>query len=361
MTPIIRNLVALLPFSFTLKFNDGESQAQQQVKVESLAPKANYHLSKHYIGDDFFKGFDWKTIDDPTHGKVNYVSQTEARQKNLSYVSDHHTFVMRTDYHHKVENGKRGRDSVRIESKDTFENGVYILDLLHMPSGCGTWPAFWTSTIGHWPEGGEIDIMEGVDGKGTNQGTLHTTSGCTMPSNVDETGQQLKTDCAVQGANNEGCGVKDKRQDSFGPAFNKDNGGWYAMQRSNSGIKMWFWPRDGHPPADVKTGPANIDPSKWGKPFANFPSTHCDMKQHFGKHRIIINTSLCGDWAGAVYSRQGCPSTCEAHVMNDPAAFREAYWKIRGLRVYTEKARESGYVNDGDYSVDDEVVAFEDY
>ncbi|WWC85982.1 uncharacterized protein L201_000853 [Kwoniella dendrophila CBS 6074] len=361
MSPIIRNIVALLPFSFTLNIVD----QPQQVDLDTTA--SNYSLHKHYSGSEFFSGFDWKTFNDPTHGKVNYVSQAEAKHKNLSYVSDHNTFVMRTDYHHKVEPGQRGRDSVRIESKENFDNGIYILDVLHLPSGCGTWPAFWTSTTGHWPEGGEIDIIEGVNGKDTNQGTLHTTPGCTMPTNVDATGQQLRTDCAVHGNDNQGCGVKDRREDSFGPSFNKDQGGWYAMQRSNSGIKMWFWSRkNGNVPADVKTGPATVDPSKWGKPFANFPSTHCDMKQHFGKHKIIINNSLCGDWAGAVYQQQGCPLTCDQHVMNDPAAFRESYWKIRALRVYTENNRELDYEGEADddydnYAVDDMVVYSEEY
>ncbi|WVW81993.1 hypothetical protein I302_103998 [Kwoniella bestiolae CBS 10118] len=359
MSPILRNIVALLPFSLTLNINE---QPQFQ-EVEA----SRYRLSKHYYGNQFFDGFDWKTFNDPTHGRVNYVSETEARRKNLSYVSDHNTFVMRTDYHHRVEPGQRGRDSVRIESRDTFDNGIYILDVLHMPTGCGTWPAFWTSTTGHWPQGGEIDIIEGVNGKGTNQGTLHTTPGCTMPQNMDGTGQQLRTDCAVHGNDNQGCGVKDRRPDSFGPAFNKDQGGWYAMQRSNSGIKMWFWSRDSQVPPDVKTGPANVDPSKWGKPFANFPSTHCNMREHFGKHRIIFTLSLCGDWAGAVYNQQGCPETCEIHVNNSPAAFRDAYWKIRGLRVYTDTAREFDYEGDGseleyededDYSVEDEVVFY---
>ncbi|WWD09153.1 hypothetical protein V865_007275 [Kwoniella europaea PYCC6329] len=368
MSPILRNIVALLPFSFTLNINDQSQSPEVDMNVD--AAFARYRLAKHYYGKDFFDGFDWKTFDDPTHGRVNYVSENEAKQRNLSYVSDHNTFVMKTDAHRRVAPGGRGRDSVRIESKDTFDNGIYILDVLHMPTGCGTWPAFWTSTTGHWPEGGEIDIIEGVNGKGTNQGTLHATPGCTMPQNMDATGQLLKTDCAVHGNDNQGCGVKDKRSDSFGPAFNKDQGGWYAMQRSISGIKMWFWPRDGQVPSDVKTGPASVDPSKWGKPFANFPSTHCNMRQHFGKHRIILNISLCGDWSGAVYNQQGCPGTCATYVDNDPAAFREAYWKIRGLRVYADNARELDYEGDhieleyageNDHFVDDEVVYFDEY
>ena len=55
----------------------------------------------------------------------------------------------------------RGRDSIRISSKRAFDESVVIIDLEHMPHGCGTWPAFWTlSQEGPWPTGGEIDIIE---------------------------------------------------------------------------------------------------------------------------------------------------------------------------------------------------------
>lgn len=36
----------------------------------------------------------------------------------------------------------RGRPSIRLESKDTFDQGLFIADFLHMPpSHCGLWPA----------------------------------------------------------------------------------------------------------------------------------------------------------------------------------------------------------------------------
>lgn len=40
--------------------------------------------------------------------------------------------------------------------------GISVIDLEHMPSGCGTWPAFW-SVGPNWPSAGEIDIIEGVN------------------------------------------------------------------------------------------------------------------------------------------------------------------------------------------------------
>jgi len=52
-------------------------------------------------------------------------------------------------------NGGPGRPSVRIVSDNTYTHGLFVLNLAHMPQGCGTWPAFWL--LGpDWPSHGEI-------------------------------------------------------------------------------------------------------------------------------------------------------------------------------------------------------------
>lgn len=86
-----------------------------------------------------------------------------------------------------------GRQSVRIHSKDLFDDMVLIMKASWMPVGCGcvyansTWPAFWTCARGNWPNGGEIDVVEGVSGFGSNQASLHTQPGCAMPQNANST------------------------------------------------------------------------------------------------------------------------------------------------------------------------------
>ena len=68
-------------------------------------------------------------------------------KNNLTHASDT-TFTMRADTKKVIESedGMRGRDSIRIASKQHYEDSVVVLDLMHMPTGCGTWPAFWTVT-----------------------------------------------------------------------------------------------------------------------------------------------------------------------------------------------------------------------
>lgn len=44
----------------------------------------------------------------------------------------------------------RGRPSIRIESKATYDHGLFIADFLHMPpSHCGLWPACKSTNSNH--------------------------------------------------------------------------------------------------------------------------------------------------------------------------------------------------------------------
>jgi len=54
----------------------------------SLSQRAigkTFYLKDQWRGNDFFQGWNWETENDPSHGRVNYVSQGEARSKHLAY------------------------------------------------------------------------------------------------------------------------------------------------------------------------------------------------------------------------------------------------------------------------------------
>ncbi|KIK68640.1 glycoside hydrolase family 16 protein [Collybiopsis luxurians FD-317 M1] len=299
----------------------------------SLVLAASYSVQDTYIGQAFLNDFTVQNIADPTHGRVNYVDAATAARDNLTYASSTN-FIARADFTTVLNPSGPGRNSVRLMSNKQYQLGtVLVANLNHMPEGCGTWPAFWT--VGeNWPNNGEIDIIEGVNNVGNNQGTLHTSSGCTMPSSRSQTGAALQNDCNTAVNSNAGCGVSFGSR-SFGPSFNTNGGGWYAMELTSGFVKIWFWARGSSVPSDVSAGSSTINTDNWGTPVAYFPNTSCSLSSHFGPQNIIINLTFCGDWAGAVYGSDNCPSTCTDYVNNNPSAFQNAYFDFLSLRAYT--------------------------
>ncbi|KAG6918970.1 hypothetical protein DXG01_010209 [Tephrocybe rancida] len=288
-------------------------------------------LEKKFEGDNFLDG-SWNFFDkdDPTHGKVNYQNANAAKSKGLAVVKDGQ-LVLSVDDTTQLRPGDK-RDSVRISSKDTYNGGLFIADFAAMPVGCSVWPAWWT--VGpNWPEGGEIDILEGVHNSDVNQYTLHTGAGCSSDPTAKSTGKIQGTTCASSGSDNSGCAYRDSDPRSYGQGFNDAKGGVYAHVWDSAGIKIWHFARDDiHD--DIKAG--TPDPSSWGSPAAFFPTTSCDVSKYFHDHVLTIDTTLCGDWAGATYGSSGCPGTCDEAVA-DPKNFVNAKWKINYIAVYQQK------------------------
>jgi hypothetical protein len=293
-----------------------------------------YKLSDTVAGFDFYNFFNWEAISDPTHGRVNYVDKDTSRKLNLTYACED-TFVLRADSTHVLDPKGPGRNSVRIISKKAYNKHVAIFDVRHMPQGCGTWPAIWEVKGPNWPTGGEIDIVEGVNDQTPNAATLHTTAGCTMPPSRLETGLPVSSDCNWEVNFNKGCSVTFPTLNSYGPPFNAAGGGWFGFERTATYFKVWFWSRhDPTVPFDVASGAPFADPSYWGVPTAFFPNTDCDFAKHFQDHNIVINLTLCGDWAGNAYSQSNCPSTCVDYVNKNPKAFKHAYFDFASIRIY---------------------------
>lgn len=313
---------------------------------------SQFYLQDEWIGEDFYTGWNFETENDPTNGRVNYLSQADAISKNLTYVEDG-AFFMRADDVSIVSASARGRDSIRITSPTAYNDSITVLDLQHMPAGCSTWPAFWTlSQNGPWPQGGEIDIIEGVNLNTHNQATLHTTSNCTMPPDLwrePQLGATATTNCDAAVNYNAGCGVTfNDTSTSYGAGFNQAGGGFFVMYRASDSVKIWFFSREDEDIPDViRNGPQCDEPvypdATWGAPDANFPfyPQYCDYDTHFNAHEMVFDLTFCGDWAGNVWPTSGCGSgTCSDYVNNNPAAFAEAYWEVNSLRVYTPQGQQ---------------------
>ncbi|KAI5122192.1 hypothetical protein M0805_007089 [Coniferiporia weirii] len=301
-----------------------------------LVSAATYNLKDNFVGEGFYSGFTFEAIADPTQGRVNYVDQATAVADNLTFASSD-TFIMRADSTTTLSASGPGRNSVRIKSDNTYTTHVVVFDMRHMPQGCGTWPAAWETLEDGWPASGEVDIVEGVNDVSPNQSTLHTSPDCTMPGGIEQTGTALLTDCDSNANGNSGCGVHNNKANNYGPDFNSAGGGWYAMERTTSFIRVFFWSRgDSSVPSGVSGGTSSIDTDNWGEPVALFPNTDCDLASHFGENNIIINLTFCGSWAGidSIYSSSGCPGDCVDYVNNNPSAFTDAYFDFAAVRVY---------------------------
>ncbi|TBU31022.1 concanavalin A-like lectin/glucanase domain-containing protein [Dichomitus squalens] len=298
---------------------------------------ATYTLVREYSGSSFFTGWDfYGNYDNLTNGDVTWVTQANATQSKLSYVDDAGHAIIKVDNTTFVPYNYK-RDSVRITSTDYFSVGsVFVFDANHLPYGCSVWPSFWTKGQ-NWPIGGEIDIIEAVNRMTYNQMALHTQDGCTQPSSVTQSGTTGSTNCTQDA----GCTVAENQSNSYGDNFANAGGGVWAAQLDVSGIFIWFWTR-ASVPSSVSGAKKSIDTSSWGTPSAAYPSSSCNITEFFTPQQLVIDITLCGDWAGgaSVYEStcggDGSATACYINnVINNGSNYADAYFSINYVKVFS--------------------------
>ncbi|KAJ4486161.1 glycoside hydrolase family 16 protein [Lentinula aciculospora] len=300
-----------------------------------------------YSGSTFFDNFSFYTGADPTHGTVNFLNATAAFSDSLAYVQDDGIVIMKGDNTTTLDEGVN-RNSVRISSNKQYNTGLFILDINQAPWGCGVWPAFWTVGGGTWPLTGEIDIIEGVHDNEHNQVTWHTGPNCTLTPEGNFTGTIVQTNgvnntsCDGDDNDNAGCGVTEWSRASYGPFFDQQGGGVFAMKWDENGIAVWSFYRAAIP-QDIQAGSPN--PSGWGDPVAALEAGGCDPISNFVNHSIIFDITFCGDWAGNSYATSGCPGTCSEQLM-EPSNFDNATWSINFIKVFRKQLL-SGQITGG--------------
>ncbi|KAI0004307.1 glycoside hydrolase family 16 protein [Russula compacta] len=315
--------------------------------ITSGSEKFLWVIQDIYNASNFFQSFSFFTGEDPTHGTVTYVDEPTAFADNLSYISWDGKVIMKGDDTTTLQSGQN-RNSVRVSSNAIYNTGLFILDINRAPWGCGVWPAFWTLGNGNWPTTGEIDIIEGVHDNEHNQVTWHTSAGCMLTPSSNFTGtivqqnNQSYLDCEGS-ATLPGCGVIEWSQASYGPTFDAQGGGVFAMKWDQDGISVWNFYRVAIP-EDILAGIPN--PDNWPLPTATLEPAGCDPLKYFVNHSIIFeDITFCGDWAGNSYATSGCPGTCPQRLM-DPSNFVNASWSINTLKVYRRQSI-IGVVNAG--------------
>lgn len=300
-------------------------------------PAQSYLLAEKWQGDSFLEHIEFFTGADPTNGYVTYQNQSSAESSGLFKVTSSGSMYLGVDHTNTLDPNGAGRDSVRVESKLFYKQGLYIVDIEHMPgSVCGTWPAFW-SVGPRWPQDGEIDIVEGVNKNEYNEIVLHTSGSCGISADNDMTGTVSSTECG-EASGTIGCVVKGKNGTS-GTPFNEQGGGVYALERTSEFIKIWYFPRDSIPESITKGTP---DTAHFGTPMAHLQGS-CDFGEHFSAQKLIFNTDFCGDWAGGIFGQDGlCPmsdpsdtfKSCKSYVAQNPEKYKESYWEINSVQIY---------------------------
>lgn len=101
----------------------------------STTGMAQYMLEDDYFSGNFFDNFAFWTSSDPTHGFVQFQSQSESESQSLVNSSATNAYIG-VDHTNIAPNG---RNSVRLTSNKAYSTGLIIIDLEHMPAGCGTW------------------------------------------------------------------------------------------------------------------------------------------------------------------------------------------------------------------------------
>lgn len=86
--------------------------------------------------------------------------------QNISYGADGSATITAKN------EGNGNWSSARITGDPVGSLPKYLEATISNPSGQGTWPAFWLVGPGAWPQGGEVDVMEQVNG----DSTLHTSN-----------------------------------------------------------------------------------------------------------------------------------------------------------------------------------------
>ncbi|KAH8671027.1 concanavalin A-like lectin/glucanase domain-containing protein, partial [Xylariales sp. PMI_506] len=275
---------------------------------------------------------------DPTGGYVQYQSETSAQSLNLiSTVND--VVYLGSDFtSNSYDPYGYGRKSVRVESLNTYNQGLFIADFAHLPKpACGSWPAFWMygnpSSVK-----GEIDIVENWNNLDYNRNTAHVANpldigACTISSS-GMTGTVESTNCYDQAPGQyayQGCSA-DITADPYGSS----TGGVYALEWTDSVLQIWSWSH-ASTPSDVTSGKPT--PSSWGTP--QFAISQCNIEEAFQDLKFVFDLDFCGvagqdaQWADSCQASTGY-DLCTSYVAAEPAAFASSYFEVNSIVIYQE-------------------------
>ena len=383
--------------------------------------RTHYLTDKQKLEEGFQKsewtgnlGYDWYKsppseiwTEDPTHGFLASYKDGCDNIGDLIEEEDGGGVVLKTMLIAGTD--KQGDTqkmaTLRLEDNNVYnKGGVFVMDVKQVPYACMVWPAFWlignksgdwSKNIGKvkstWPDYGEIDIIEQINGKTDNHTTLHTKDGCVTKGSINGTPLRYDNDGKAEGGGGDGAGG-DMFNDcnrgntetnkggeigcglNMGPDTGGKEGGIYACEWvPNKEIKYWYW-KHGDPqiPSDITKDSKQVDTSKWrAKKYTKHDLTDCDQ-DYFQNLHMIINTTVCGDWAGNTPpggectwegGREGCERKMKQFIADlnckdntnssgcnkpDLEELEPFQWKINYVNTYTTDGAPDGAPDEDD-------------
>ena len=373
--------VALYACKATPKTIKGGGDVFDLVPIFSCGPGVAFQgkAARSWFGMDMIpaNGKGWSSFEgpDPTHGLVTYG-------QGIPDVNDIRSnyYGSTTDKLHMQLVAVKGLhvSSVRMFTQQTFDFGMFIIDVDQIPYAKYVWPAFWTNgmieagTANAWPSNGEYDIIESgffpPSPDNRNLVSLHTSPGFKQTEMIFN---GISGDCAL-GNGNTGttCGINGQLEtgntcpflgcstkfpvspNGTGKAFTDNGGGIFVMQLNCDGTsRMYFVPCNNNRSASHTALRARLRASadislafldamvdvNVDKVERMQLSTQNPGVTGFRRQQVTLNTTLCGDAFDGL-GRQTCNNANDgdelAALKKTPEFFTESKWIVNSISVY---------------------------
>ena len=322
--------------------------------------------------------------DDPTQGDVVY-DRKEWINKDMIMLEEGDGLYLYV----KDRKNDDKFDSFRLTSKAYYNLSKQTRRILFvfkgkLPSAKGVWPAWWLngsyqdtwtyissgyietdsgldkySGKGHfydtpsavnttdWPGGGEIDIIETINGDNIIHNTIHT---CPQmcDSEWNEDGNIINCANAKDGDPNSGCSGK--------PYQTISPEGTFACLWEQNTIRFFYWKPDENVRGEGGPLSKNPEPDSWNKKNLKNEvrlletDTECNSELHqewqcescnsynscvFKNLKVIFNVTLCGKWAGEKFDdTENSLNNCKAYIIGEGKdAINNQFFKVEYISV----------------------------
>ncbi|KJZ79988.1 hypothetical protein HIM_00702 [Hirsutella minnesotensis 3608] len=283
----------------------------------------NWVLADTYDASNFFSKFNFITEQTGDADRSIFQSEPEAFRKRLVGAAEGEVYIGPDVRKRRGRNSSPCRDSVRIESKANFTQGLLIARFSHIPRRlCGLVPAF--RICGDDRRGNGEDYLLGTSRSPPSQSPFPTGR-----QNRDESRRLKQADQTAVFRNNNCITAHLTDRDCVATLVDD--------LAEPDGGSVW------------DQAPANIDDespdcSTWGPPTAWLTRERSDTQQHFANRRIVLEYDFCGNLDGlldAWESHSGAQvggRTCAEFITNFPRAFEDSYFGIKDIKYFQEMA-----------------------